>query len=338
MVAGQDMSYPLIIAVTVALSWLLTGLSTWYATRIGLVDQPGERHSHRHPTPRGGGAGLVLAMMAVASLLVPASLPAWWSYCIAPGFVTLAIVGWWDDHRSLSVRSRLAVQLAVTVYLLACMASNGGLDGVMQMVGAGLFVLWMTNLYNFMDGSNGMAGLQGVFAGSVLAALFWHAGAADSSLLALLLAAACAGFLPWNAGRARVFMGDVGSLALGFAFAALLVQGVAADAFALPVGLLVMSLFLTDATLTLLARVMKGERWYNAHRQHAYQQLIAHGWSHGGVAVLYQVINLALVLPGIGVAVQFPALAWPVALALMVFFALGWYLLTQKFGALAEAG
>jgi Fuc2NAc and GlcNAc transferase len=180
--------------------------------------------------------------------------------------------------------------------------------------------------------------LQGVFAGSVLAALFWHAGEADWSLLALLLAAACAGFLPWNTGRARVFMGDVGSLALGFAFAALLVHGVAADAFALPVGLLVMSLFLTDATLTLLARVMKGERWYNAHRQHAYQRLIAHGWSHGGVVVLYQVINLALVLPGIVVAVQFPALAWPVALALMGFFALGWYLLTQKFGALAQAG
>ena len=252
--------------------------------------------------------------------------------------MTLAIIGWWDDHRSLSVRSRLIVQLAVSLYLLACLASSARLEGMMQMLTAGLFVLWMTNLYNFMDGSNGMAGLQGVFAGSVLAALFWQAGDTHSSLLALLLAAACAGFLPWNTGRARVFMGDVGSLALGFAFAALLVQGVTAGSFALPVGLLVMSLFLTDATLTLLARVIRGERWYNAHRQHAYQRLIAHGWSHGRVAVLYQVINLALVLPGIGVAVQFPALAWPVALSLMVFFAVGWYLLTVKFEALAQAG
>lgn len=338
MVAGQDMSYPLVIALGVMLSWLLTGLATWYAARLGLVDQPGERHSHRHPTPRGGGAGLVLAVLAVTSLLAPASLPAWWLHCVAPGFVILAVTGWWDDHRSLSVRLRLLVQLAVTVYLLVCLASGSQMDGVIPMLLAGLFVLWMTNLYNFMDGSNGMAGLQGVFAGSVLSALFWHAGDAPAGLLALLLAAACAGFLPWNSGRAKVFMGDVGSLALGFGFAALLVQGVSAGSFALPVGLLVMSLFLADATLTLFARVIRGERWYNAHRQHAYQRLIAHGWSHGRVALLYQAINLALVLPGIGVAVQFPALAWPVALSLMVFFAVSWYLLAGKFGVLAEAG
>jgi UDP-N-acetylmuramyl pentapeptide phosphotransferase/UDP-N-acetylglucosamine-1-phosphate transferase len=338
MVAGQDMSYPLVIALTVTLSWILTGLATWYAARVGLVDQPGERHSHRHPTPRGGGAGLVLAVVAVTSLLAQASLPAWWLHCVAPGFVILAVTGWWDDHRSLSVRSRLFVQLAVTVYLLVCMASDTPLEGVIPVLTAGVFVLWMTNLYNFMDGSNGMAGLQGVFAGSVLAALFWQAADVPSSLLALLLAAACAGFLPWNTGRARVFMGDVGSLALGFGFAALLVQGVAAGSFALPVGLMVMSLFLADATLTLLARVMRGERWYNAHRQHAYQRLIAHGWSHGRVALIYQAINLALVLPGIGVAVQFPSLAWPVALFLMVLFAVSWHLLTGKLGVLAEAG
>lgn len=338
MVAGQDMSYLLLIALSVLLSWLLTGLATWYAARFGLLDQPGERHSHRHPTPRGGGAGLVLSVLAVTSLLAPASLPAWWLHCVAPGFVILAVTGWWDDHRSLSVRLRLLVQLAVTVYLLVCLASGGRMDGMIPMVLAGLFVLWMTNLYNFMDGSNGMAGLQGLFAGCVLSALFWHAGDAPAGLLALLLAAACAGFLPWNIGRAKVFMGDAGSLALGFGFAALLVQGVTAGSFALPVGLLVMSLFLTDATLTLLARVIRGERWYNAHRQHAYQRLIAHGWSHGRVAWLYQAINLALVLPGIGVAVQFPALAWPVAVSLMVFFAVSWYRLTGKFGVLAEAG
>jgi UDP-N-acetylmuramyl pentapeptide phosphotransferase/UDP-N-acetylglucosamine-1-phosphate transferase len=105
-----------------------------------------------------------------------------------------------------------------------------------------------------------------------------------------------------------------------------------------PVGLLVMSLFLADATLTLLARVMTGERWYNAHRQHLYQRLIAHGWSHGRVAMLYQAINLALVLPGIGVAVQYPALAWPVALFLMLVLSVGWYVLTGKFRVLAKAG
>jgi Fuc2NAc and GlcNAc transferase len=252
--------------------------------------------------------------------------------------IVLGLVGWWDDHRSLSAPLRFLVQLAVTVYLIVCAAGNGWIGAAIPMFLAGIFIIWMTNLYNFMDGSNGMAGLQGVFGGCVLAVLFGQAGDDASSLVGLLLAAACAGFLPWNVGRARVFMGDVGSLALGFSFGALLVYGAGSGAFAIPVGLLVMLPFLTDSTLTLLARVMRGERWYNAHRQHLYQRLIAHGWSHGRVALAYQAINLALILPGIGVAVRYPALAWPVALLLILIFWVGWYLLTRKFGVLAQAG
>ena len=335
---ASDMAYLFVIAVTTLLAWALTGLATWYAIHFELLDQPGKRHSHRDATPRGGGAGLVLALVVATAWLGAASMPGFWLSCVLPGVVILALTGWWDDHRSLSARLRFLVQLAVTVYLLACATGSGWMGGPIAMVLAGFFILWMTNLYNFMDGSNGMAGLQGLFGGCVLAGLFAHAGDHASSLLALLVAAACAGFLPWNLGRARVFMGDVGSLALGFCFAALLVYVTESGAFALPVGLLVMLLFLADSTLTLLARVMRGERWYNAHRQHLYQRLIAHGWSHGRVALIYQAINLALILPGIGVAVRYPALAWPVALSLFLIFWVGWYLLTRKFGVLAKAG
>jgi len=334
----REMDYLLLIALTVVLAWVLTGLATWYARRLGLLDHPGERHSHQQATPRGGGAGLVLALMIATAVLGPVAVPAHWNSCIAPGVVALAVIGWWDDHRSLSARIRFFVQLAVTVVLLGCMAANGWAGGTITMVVAGLFILWMTNLFNFMDGSNGMAGLQGIFGGCVLSWLYWHGGDSRSGLLGLLIAAACAGFLPWNLVRARVFMGDVGSLVLGFVFGALLVHGVSSCVFSLPVGLLVMLLFLTDSTLTLLVRVMKGERWYNAHRQHLYQRLIASGWSHGRVATFYQVLNLVLVLPGIGVAVRYPELAWPVALSLMLLFSLGWYLLTRKTGELAQAG
>jgi Fuc2NAc and GlcNAc transferase len=326
------------IAATIVLAWALTGLAAWYAARAGLLDHPGERHSHLQPTPRGGGAGLVLALMTASLWLAAGQAPACWTACIAPGAVVLALTGWWDDHRSLSVGLRFGVQLAVSLYLLWCAADAGWLQGALPVIAGGLFVLWMTNLYNFMDGSNGMAGLQGVFAGCVLAWLFALGGDSPATLLALLLAAACAGFLPWNLGRARVFMGDVGSLTLGFSIGALLLTGVASGALAPPVAWLVMLVFLTDATLTLAARVMKGERWYNPHRQHLYQRLIAHGWSHGRVAVLYQAINLALVLPGIGVAVEFPGLAWPIAIGMTLFFGLGWYVMSRKFGVLAQAG
>ena len=329
------MANVLSVALTALLSCLLTGVAAWYATRAGLFDHPGERHSHTVSTPSGGGLGLILSLMLVSVLLVPQQMPPYWFACVMPGAAVLALLGWWDDHNPLSARFRFLIQLVVCVFLLFCATRSGLLEGFFATVLAGLFVLWMTNLYNFMDGSNGMAGTQGVFSAAVLAFLFHLAGDPPSMLLAMLLAASCAGFLPWNLGRARVFMGDTGSLSLGFIFAALLLYGVGSDAFTLPLALLVMSLFLADSTLTLLARVIRGERWYNAHRQHLYQRLIASGWTHGRVLLLYQLINLMLVLPGIVVAAFIPALAWPIALAVALVFGLGWYWWIKRIGVLA---
>ena len=133
-------------------------------------------------------------------------------------------------------------------------------------------------------------------------------------------------------------MGDVGSISLGFVFGALLVIGVGNHAFSLPVALMVMLVFVTDSTLTLIGRILNGERWYNAHKQHLYQRLIAHGWTHARVALFYQAINLALVVPGIVVAVNYPALDWIVAMTLTLAITIGWFLLVQKNGVIAQAG
>ena len=325
-------------ALAALLSFLLTGIATWYAGRRGLLDHPGERQSHTVVTPRGGGAGLVAALLIASLLFADSKLPGFWVQCIMPAVVVIAITGWWDDHASLGAGFRFFIQLVVSFYLLWFVANAGWVQGVIPMTMSGLFVIWMTNLYNFMDGSNGMAGLQGVFAASVLAALFHLSGDDHFFRFSLLLAACCAGFLPWNLGHARVFMGDVGSLALGFLFAVFLLYGTSTGAFDYPVALIVMLLFLTDATLTLLLRVIRGERWYTAHRQHLYQRLIAHGWTHARVAMLYQAINLTLVLPGIVIGVNFPALAWATALALTLIFVLGWYFSMRRLGVLAQAG
>jgi Fuc2NAc and GlcNAc transferase len=226
----------------------------------------------------------------------------------------------------------------VSSYLLWCIRDDGWAGSAIEITVALLFLLWMTNLYNFMDGSNGMAGLQAVFAGLLLAALFAHAGDPEMAVSAALIAACSAGFLPWNLGNAKVFMGDVGSLALGFSLGALLVYGVVTGSFSLPVGLMVMLVFLVDSTLTLLARVLKGERWYNAHKQHLYQRLIAQGWSHGSVVMCYQAVNLALVIPGVFYSAMYPALAWITLLSMSLFLSLGWYLALKRLGALARAG
>ena len=322
------------VILTAVLSFVLTGVATVYSRRRGMLDHPGERHSHTIPTPTGGGAGLLAALLIV-SLFVMSDVPPYWMYGVAPGALVLGLTGWWDDHRPLSARFRFLVQVFATLYLLIIFQQMGVVREPVHMMAAALFVLWMANLYNFMDGSDGMAGGQGVFAALVLAWLFHGAGEAPSTLLSLALAACCAGFLPWNLGRARVFMGDVGSVALGFVFAALLLFGVGAGAFSIPVALMVMSVFLADSTLTLLLRVLKGERWYNAHRQHVYQRLIANGRTHFQVLLLYQAINLALVLPAIAVAVQYPESAWSVAAALALALGSGWFLAIKKTGVLA---
>lgn len=331
------MSRGILVIGIMLLACFFTGLATWYARHRGMLDHPGERHSHAVVTPRGGGIGIILALLTASPWLI-GSGDETWGKCILPGLLVLAVLGWRDDHVSLSARVRFFVQLAVSIYLVACAINNGWMQGVGSILVAVLFLVWMTNLYNFMDGSNGMAGLQGVFGGAVLFFLFDSGGQPGLALASACVAASCAGFLPWNLVNARVFMGDVGSIALGFVFAALLVIGVGKQAFSLPVAVLVMLVFVTDSTLTLIARVLKREQWYNAHKQHLYQRLIAHGWTHGRVALLYQAINLVLVVPGIVVAVNYPALAWPVAMILILAFTIGWYLLIKRNGVLVQAG
>jgi len=322
--------------IIVTLSALLTGVATWYARRRGMLDIPAERHSHTVPTPRGGGAGIVVAVVIV-TLLQPRASEAmvFWSHCVLPGFCVLSLLGWQDDRASLSAGLRFAAQVLVSLYLLWCFSAHGPDSGVLAIVAAGIYMLWMTNLYNFMDGSNGMAGFQGVFAGLVLVWLFSHAGDLEAAQISFLLAGACVGFLPWNLGNARVFMGDVASASLGFAYAALLVYGVLNARFALPVAWMVMLVFMCDSTLTLFTRVLRGERWYNPHKQHLYQRLIACGWSHGSVLLLYQMVNLMVVVPAIAVAVNCPEYAATVASMITLILGLIWLLVIQKVGVLA---
>lgn len=326
----------LIIAiVAVALSYGLTAAAIYYARRRGLLDVPVERSSHATAMPSGGGLGIVLTWVVV-SVAVPAGvLPGYWMAAVLPAATVLAIVGWLDDHRPLSPRTRFLVQVAVSFFLLVFAWRAGLLNSALPLILGGLTLLWIANLYNFMDGSNGMAGMQGVFSGLMLTFLFFRAGDAGMALVSLLIAASCGGFLPWNLVRARVFMGDVASVPLGFALAALLVYGTGSGAFSPAAAALVLAAFIVDASLTLFRRVLRGERWYTAHRQHLYQQLILRGWSHLGVLALYQSINIVLVYPAIVVVVEYPHLERIVTPGLIAMMAIGWYLAARRLGVTA---
>jgi len=302
----------------------------------GMIALPGERQSHHQATPTGGGLGIVFSIVLTSFCLQLFSpLPVFWWQNMLPGLILLSLVGWLDDKHAVSSLIRLLVQLAVSFWLLGFGWSEFSLAGLSLFAGTALAMVWMMNMYNFMDGSNGMAGFQGVFAGLVLAVLFQNGGQSEMAILALVVAAACAGFLPLNFPNARVFMGDVASVPLGFIFAAFMFYGIRTGSLGLVSSSLVMSLFIVDATLTLFKRAIRGERWYTAHAQHVYQRLIAQGWSHGGVLLLYQTINVIWVLPVLILAEKYQTYAVLMAGGSFLVLSACWYTMNRRLGMIA---
>ncbi len=307
------------------------------AERSGMIAFPGERQSHQHATPAGGGLGLIFSIvMTTLCLELIVSLPFFWWQKMLPGVLLLTIVGWCDDKHPVSPALRLLIQFAVSIWLTGFGWWDLPWRELVYWSCAVVAMIWMMNLYNFMDGSNGMAGFQGVFAGVTMAALFQFGGESSMALVALGVAAGCAGFLPLNFPRAKVFMGDASSVPLGFIFAAFAGYGVWTGSISLPLSILIMSVFLVDTTLTLLSRVLHRERWYTAHAQHVYQRLIAQGWSHQRVLVVYQALNVVLVLPAIVLAKIYPQYALMTVALILLLLGACWRIAKWRLGVTAE--
>ena len=197
-------------------------------------------------------------------------------------------------------------------------------------------MLWLINLFNFMDGSDGLAATQAVLCCAALL-LFADPLALSAAGLAMpvwLLLATTLGFLPWNFPRARMFLGDVGSLSLGMLIAALLLAALQVDAITLPMAMLIPAVFLLDATATLLLRLSKRRKWYQAHTDHAYQQLVLSGWSHVQVWLLYLLVNIVLLWPLLWLQTQWPPQQWLLCFMGYMILLLGWCVVQYRCGAL----
>lgn len=270
----------ILLAVAATVSAAVTWMARAYALRRRLVDEPGERRAHAIATPRGGGLGPVsaFALLLVGTGATGALPGADWRL-LAAAFLAVAGIGAWDDHRPLGAGIRLAVHVAAGVCVAAAFGLWSGPLLAACATAAGVAVL--VNVWNFMDGIDGIASTQaGIFA--IAAALF---GAADGwAWLSLGLAACIAGFLPFNFPRARIFLGDVGSGALGLAIVLVATPAAVHGTHPLDAAVLLIpaAAFLVDSTLTLLRRALRGERWWTAHSQHAYQHLARR---HGHVRV-----------------------------------------------------
>lgn len=287
----------LLAGLVAALSALGTELARRYARRRALIDQPGPRRSHAAATPRGGGFGPVLAV--TAALAGPlAAAPA--APAIAAAWLLVAGVGAWDDHRPLPAWPRLLAHalaglILATVLLGGWSGIPSALPSALVWLGLALALTAAVNVCNFMDGSDALAASQAalillalaLWPGLAIADPFWRG-------LCLLAGAAVLGFLPFNLPPAKVFLGDVGSGALGLLVGAALAAAVLVDDLPWPLALLPPSAFVVDAGLTLAGRIGRGESWWQPHRQHLYQWAIRAGHGHGTVALAYGLWTLAM--------------------------------------------
>ena len=235
------------------------------------MDHPNARSLHATPTPRIGGIGVVVAIF-ISFVLIQ-------SHVLLPfilGVSVLAAISLLDDYKNLPALWRLLAHVLVAVvYVL----SFSGLQGSGLLV-AILAIVWMTNLYNFMDGADGLAGGMAVIGFGALAIAAWGAGDQEVAIFCAAIASAALAFLFFNFPPAKIFMGDTGSIPLGFLAASIGVYGTSQNYWPALFPLMIFSPFILDASVTLVKRALRSEKIWRAHREHYYQRLVRMGWSH----------------------------------------------------------
>ena len=287
----------MIYILLLILSFSLTYFIKNYYIKNALLEEINERSSHTVPTPHGGGIAIALVWFSGLFYLyfnneIDSSL----FFALLVG-VIISIVSFFDDLYDLSPKLRLIAQAIVAfggLYFLGGLEQlNFGLFSIDIPIVTNIFaffmIVWFINLYNFLDGINGYAGGEALFL--ALGGFLLFGGGHF-----LVLAAAVLGFLYWNWGRAKIFMGDVGSTLLGYNIAIFTIYYTNEEASNFWIWIILFSLFLFDATVTLMRRKINGEQLHKAHKKHAYQRLVQSGWSHAKVSSLGMALNIVLFL------------------------------------------
>ena len=289
-------------------SCLLTGFIRRYALATDLLDMPNDRSSHTIPTPRGGGIAVVLSFLI---FLIPVSvfyteITSRFLFALVGAGCLVAFIGFMDDHGNISALWRLIVHFSAAVWALLWFGNlpplqifganlNLGLTGDFL---CAIYLVWLTNLYNFMDGIDGIASIEIItvcFGG----ALIYIASSSNNIFWfpPVLLIGSVTGFLIWNLPRARIFLGDSGSGFLGIVSGIFSIQAASVDPELFWCWIILLGTFIVDASVTLLRRVLRAEELYKAHRSHAYQYASRKFRSHLVVSLMYGMINLIWLLP-----------------------------------------
>jgi UDP-N-acetylmuramyl pentapeptide phosphotransferase/UDP-N-acetylglucosamine-1-phosphate transferase len=298
-------------------------LLPWLRARA-VLDHPNERSSHKHPTPRGGGIVVVAVLVAAFWVIqVATDAPLWRLALLTAALLALAAISWFDDRRGAPVWLRLLVQLiAIGIGLVAIgiepLAQRLGVPAWLLGIPLALAWMWFVNLYNFMDGIDGITGVETacIGVGLVALAVVTLGSVAGQALMGLALAGAAIGFLVWNWHPARIFLGDVGSVPLGYIVGGLLIQAVVAGHWA--AALILPLYYLADATIVLLARALSGQKPWEAHKSHFYQRAHQGGLSHGQVSACIAAVNVVLIALAAAAALGWAWLALAMAAGAVV--------------------
>ncbi len=322
----NNVSTMLLIAVAGIAAWLGSRTIIHYALQLGLVQSPNHRSSHVQPTPHSGGLGILFGGSLAGIWIAWGQSEQWWA--ILGLAFALGMIGLRDDIRHLPAWFRFGAHLVVCVLLLWSMKGEvlpslppslltNGYGNPAGWLFPSILVLtgvWWINLFNFMDGIDGIAGSQAVFmlvAGAVLGAWFHPSDIGSAGWIWMLaIAAATVGFLVLNWPPATIFMGDVGSTYLAFMILALALISVKDGGLTFPVWLVLGAIFFSDATVTLLRRMLTGERWFEAHRSHAYQRLSRRWGAHRPVTLLTITVNILWLAPLAWACLAWPKWAW----------------------------
>jgi Fuc2NAc and GlcNAc transferase len=296
-----------VLPVAVGLTWLLTGFIRSYALSHDLLDLPSPRSSHSVTTPRGGGLAIAITFLLLMPLFsIKADLPFSVTYAILGGGICIVLIGFIDDHKHVAIGLRLLTHFVGAIWALYWLDGFPPfmIFGVVLNLGwvgdllAAVFLVWLLNLYNFMDGIDGIASIEAIticMSASLLCLFqnepqaFWGPP--------LLLAFSVMGFLRWNFPQAKIFMGDAGSGFIGFMLGLFSIQAAWESTIMFWVWIILLGVFIVDATLTLIQRIIKGEEFYKAHRKHTYQIAAKHYGSHKPISLSIAVINIFWLLP-----------------------------------------
>ncbi|MDF1684724.1 MAG: glycosyltransferase family 4 protein [Legionellaceae bacterium] len=288
------------------LTWVLTWGLRRYALAKHVLDIPNSRSAHTEPTPRGGGLGFVVAVLIAVpylgylGFLVPSG-----SVALVCAGVFIASLGFLDDHGHVGTAWRLlghAVAAALALYWVGGLPSLAVLGwqlnpSVLSQGLALFYLVWLLNLYNFMDGIDGLAGMEALSVCVGMAGLYWLTGNPGLMVLPLVLASSVLGFLCWNFPVARIFMGDAGSGFLGFVFGVLSIQAAHVNPVFFWSWLILLGVFIVDASVTLFLRGVRREKIYQAHDTHAYQHASRRFGRHQPVTLGVLLMNVAWLFP-----------------------------------------